>query len=314
MQAKTERRVTRETPEWECVVERQAEIGEIPVWAGMEGDVLYWIDIRAPRLYRTDLAGGAERSWTLPSPIGSFALWREGGGAVVALQSGVHDLDFATGALTLLHAAPYDPAHYRLNDGRCDRQGRFWVGSMRLHTSPLPHGNAHFYRLDQRGFQAVIPGVSIANGLAWSPDNRTMYIADGPNRQVLAFDYDIETGTPSNRRVFFRVDLDGGSPDGATVDAEGGYWVAMIRGGRILRYRPDGTLDRELQAPTMIPTMVAFGGADLDTLYLTTSSSHYADAAARAREPLAGSVFRCRPGVRGILEPTFAFHGRTGAA
>jgi sugar lactone lactonase YvrE len=183
---------------------------------------------------------------------------------------------------------------------------------MRMHNSPLPYGNAAFYRLDDRGFSAQIDQVSIANGLAWSPDNRTMYIADGPNRRILAFDYDIETGTPSNRRVFVNVPENVGSPDGATVDADGGYWVAMIRGGRILRFLPDGTLDRDIKAPTTHPTMVAFGGSGYDTLYLTTSSNHYADEAARAREPRAGSVFCFKPGVRGIAEPAFSFHRKHG--
>lgn len=299
-----------ETPQWKCVIQKDARIGEIPIWA--DGDRLYWVDIHGPKLYRTDLKSGAEETWTFPSLIGSYSLWQGGGGAVVALQSGVFEIDFETRELVKLYDAPYDQEHYRLNDGRCDRHGRFWIGSMRMHNSPLTYGNAAFYRLDDRGFSEQIDQVSIANGLAWSPDNRTMYIADGPNRRVLAFDYDIESGTPSNRRVFINIPENIGSPDGATVDVEGGYWVAMIRGGRILRFLPDGTLDRDIKAPTTHPTMVAFGGPEYDTLYLTTSSNHYPDAAAKALEPKAGSVFSFKPGVRGIAEPAFAFHSKRG--
>lgn len=294
-----------ETPEWEIVVRQGAIIGEVPVWSAEE-DVLYWIDVRGPTLFRSDPETGVTRSWNMPSLIGSFALRKGGGGAIVALQSGIFDLDFVTGHLTRLHDAPYDARHYRLNDGKCDRLGRFWVGSMRLVDSPLPYGHAAFFRLDRWGLSAQIQGISVANGVAWSPDNRMMYVADSPQRQIFKFDYDLENGVASNRRLFVQASQHE-VPDGAAVDAEGGYWITMMRGGRLLRYLPDGTLDRDIKTPTRLPTMVCFGGPRLDTLYLTTSSYHYPDEEARRREPFAGAVFRFKPGVSGIAEPTFAF-------
>lgn len=294
-----------ETPKWELVVRQDAIIGEVPIWSSEE-EVLYWIDVRGPTLFRSDPESGITRSWDLPSLIGSFALRRNGEGAIVALQSGIFNLDFATGQLTLLHEAPYDVKHYRLNDGKCDRRGRFWVGSMKLPESPLPYGHAAFFRLDQQGLSAQIQGISVANGLAWSPDSRVMYIADSPRRQIFQYDYDLDVGIARNRRLFAQTEQQE-VPDGAAVDAEGGYWITMMRSGRLLRYLPDGTLDRDIKTPTRLPTMISFGGRRLDTLYLTTSSYHYPNEEAKRQERLAGSVFRFKPGVSGIAEPTFAF-------
>jgi sugar lactone lactonase YvrE len=282
------------------VLDARAEVGECPTWCPEER-ALYWIDIYGPALFRTDPESGATRRWDLPSPVGCFGLREGQQAAIVALADGVYELNLETGALTLLHGAPFDTAHYRFNDGRCDRQGRFWAGSTRWPDSPRPFGTSAFWRCDAGGLTLGIDNTSIANGIAFSPDGRVMYVADRPNWQILAFDYDPATGTPSNRRRFATVP-EGEVPDGAAVDAEGGYWIAMFRAGRILRFTPEGRLDRDLKAPTILPTMICFGGPDLATLYVTSSRRHLEDAQ-RTAEPLAGGIFRCDVGARGIAEP-----------
>jgi sugar lactone lactonase YvrE len=293
-----------EAPDWQCVVRAQAEVGECPVWSAAQR-ALYWIDIYGPALYRSDPETGATQAWTLPEPIGCFALRDGGQTALVAIASGLGELDLASGALTPHHAAPYDRANYRFNDGRCDRQGRFWVGTTRLPGSSAPDGSSAFWRLDAGGLRQAVDGTTIANGIAFSPDGGVMYLADRPNWRILAFDIDIATGAASNRRVFATVP-EGEIPDGAAVDAEGGYWIAMFRAGRILRFTPEGRLDRDLKAPCSMPTMIAFGGDHLATMYVT-SARRYLDDAGRAREPHAGSVFRCDVGARGLAEPLCRF-------
>jgi sugar lactone lactonase YvrE len=249
----------------------------------------------------TDPETGRTQTWPMPVRIGSLALRAGGERALVALADGLYDLDLTSGRLAKLHDGPYDQANYAFNDGRCDRQGRFWVGTARLPGSAVPDGGAHFYRLDREGPKRLIGDLTIANGIAFSPEGRTMYLANRPKWEILAFDYDLATGTPSNRRRFARVP-EGEIPDGAAVDREGGYWIAMFRSGRIYRFAPDGRLDRDIRAPVSLPTMVAFGGPDYRHLYLTTGRRQL-DAEGLKREPRAGGIFRCEIGVCGLPEP-----------
>jgi len=291
-----------------CVVDASAHLGESPVWS-VEEQALYWVDIgdwpgnSAPAsVNRFDLASGATRHWTLPQAVGCMAL-HASGGAVVALASGVFRLDFATQALTPLAPATYDLSTLRLNDGKCDRAGRFWVGTCLSPDPRVKEGTGHLYCLQGNELKAKVDGISVANGLAWSPDSRVMYFTDSRQRTVWAFDYDIERGTVSNRRVFVQAPS-GVVLDGATVDAEGGYWVALYNSGKIARYRPDGTLDREIHLPVTKPTMLAFGGRDLTTLYVT-SASHRLTREELAAQPFAGRILALEPGVCGLPEPKF---------
>ncbi|MSO77968.1 MAG: SMP-30/gluconolactonase/LRE family protein [Alphaproteobacteria bacterium] len=292
-----------ETPRWECVLDSKPTMGECPVWSEADGR-LYWTDNYGPAFNATDPETGRSQTWPMPLRIGSFALKAGGGTTLVALADGLHDLDLSTGRLAKLFDGPYDQANYAFNDGRCDRQGRFWVGTARLPTSNAPDGGAHFYRLDPDGPNRLIGDLTIANGIAFSPDGRTLYLANCPRWEIPAFDYDTTTAAPTNRQRFASVP-EGEIPDGAAVDRDGGYWIAMFRCGRIYRFVPDGRLDRDLKAPVSLPTMVAFGGSDHRHLYLTTGRRQL-DAEGLRREPQAGGIFRCDAVVRGLPEPALA--------
>jgi sugar lactone lactonase YvrE len=283
------------------VLEISGEVLECPVWCVRER-ALYWVDIVGRTLYRMDGVSQTVRSWRLHEEIGSFAL-REAGGAVVALRSGLYTFDFETSALNEVARADYDTATTRFNDGKCDRQGRFWVGSM---FEPRTQAAAAFYRLDpDRRVRRVIEGITLANGLAFSPDGRTIYFADTPTRTVFAARYDTRAGAVGERRAFARFAEGKGRPDGAAVDAEGHYWVATIDVGRLSRFSPDGRLVREVEVPTRWPTMMAFGGPELRTLYVT-SLRHQRPADQLAAFPLSGSLFALEVDVPGLPEPRFA--------
>jgi L-arabinonolactonase len=238
----------------------------------------------------------------MPEAIGSFAL-REAGGALVALRSGLHLLDLRSGALDLFCAVEPDRPDNRLNDGRCDRRGRFWVGSMH---DRLRAPTGALYRVDpDRTSQRVLDGITVPNSLSWSPDGRVMYFSDTRSREILAYDFDTATGRPGARRVFARVPDDGGYPDGATVDAEGFLWSAHWDGWRVTRYAPDGRVDRVIELPVQRPTSCAFGGERLDVLYVTSASTRLTPTEL-ARGPGAGGLFAVEVGVRGLLESRFA--------
>ena len=283
-----------------CVLDARASLGECPLWSIGE-QALYWVDINAPSLNRFDPASGENIVMPMPQSIGSYAL-REGGGFVVALRDGIHLCD-RTGKLERRVAdAPYDTATYRFNDGRCDPRGRFLVGTM---NEKRDADGAALYRLD-RDFTLtrLFGGITISNGLAWSPDGRTMYHADTPQRTVRAFDYDEANGTPSRPRVFAQWNGDTERPDGGAVDSDGNYWIAHYRGARIVTISPEGRIIAEHPVPAMCPTMCAFGGADLRTLYVTTARQRR-DADELARLPRSGGIFAMRVDVPGLPEAHF---------
>lgn len=274
-------------------------LGEGPVWCPREG-ALYWVDIRAPAVRRLDAAGHVT-TWPMPEPVGSLAL-RAAGGILVALKSALSVFDPATGAITRLADAPGHHAGLRFNDGKCDRQGRFWVGTMRAGDEKA---DGFLYRLDERGCAKVLDGIEIPNSLCWSPDGRTMYFSDSPKRVIWAFPYDPATGAIGERRVFATLP----APlvaDGGTVDAEGYLWSANYNGWRVTRFAPDGTVDRVVPVPASNITSCAFGGPGLGTLFITSAWQNLGEDE-RARQPAAGALFAIDVGVRGLPEPRFAY-------
>ncbi len=284
-----------------CVLDARASLGESPVWSAREG-VLYWVDINGPSLNRFDPGSGRNTVVPMPESIGCIAP-REISGFIVALRSGIW-LAHADGTLDRrILDAPYDPAHHRFNDGRCDRRGRFWVGFMNERRDAA---SAALMRVDVDGTMTqVLSDLTISNGLAWSPDGRTMYHADTPTCTIRAFDYDPATGTPSRPRVFHRFRDENDRPDGGTVDSAGNYWTALYRGGRVVQLSPRGEVVAEHAIPAMCPTMCAFGGHDLRTLYVT-SARQMRDAAELARLPHSGGIFAMKVDVPGLPEPAFA--------
>jgi sugar lactone lactonase YvrE len=284
-----------------CVLDSKASLGECPVWS-IDEQVLYWIDINAPSLNRFDPKRNTNTAWPMPQAIGSFAL-RARGGFVAALRDGVWLVD-AQGALERKVApAPYDPATHRFNDGRADPQGHFWVGSM---NEKRDANSGWLYRMgSDLGLVPMLDDMMISNGLGFSPDGRTMYHSDTTVRTIRAYDFDGAQGTLSNARVFAHFDDETDRPDGAAVDSEGCYWSAFYRGGKIVRFSPEGSRLAEYAVPSICPTMCAFGGEDLCTLYVT-SARQMREADELARLPQSGGLFAMRVDIAGLPEPKFA--------
>jgi sugar lactone lactonase YvrE len=285
---------------FECVLDARARLGECPVWSSDE-QALYWVDINAPSLNRFDPKSGANVAWPMPSSIGSFAL-RAQGGFVAALRDGIWLVDRAGRLGDRVAEAPYDPAHHRFNDGRADRAGRFWVGTMNERRDAA---SGALYCLDEYfALNRVLDGITISNGLAWSPDQRTLYHADTPARTISAYAFDAANGTLSDRREFAHFDGETERPDGAAVDSDGCYWTAFYRGGKVVRLSARGERLAEFPLPAMCPTMCAFGGPDLRTLYVTTARQ-MREADELARLPQSGGIFAMRVDVPGLPEPEF---------
>jgi sugar lactone lactonase YvrE len=279
-------------------------LGESPLWHPGE-QVLYWCDIPGRALNRFDPRTGAHRQWPFDSDVACCAPLLDGG-LLLALRSGLERFDPATGdRRTVLARPPYDPKVERFNDGKADPQGRFWVGTI---YEPRDPPNAALYRYAEGDLERMAEGITVSNGLAWSPDARTMYWSDTKAHVTYALDFESSDGDIDHRRVFVQFPVRqpdeslasyGGRPDGAAVDAEGHYWVAMFEGARVLRFAPDGRLVQEVKLPVRCPTMPCFGGADLKTLYITTAREKR-PADELAREPLAGCVLELRVDVPGL--------------
>lgn len=287
----------------EVLVDVKTTLGEGPLW-DVDEQRLYWIDSFDGRVFRCTADGRELRAWDVPQKIGSMCL-RQSGGAIVSLARGLHTLDFRTGEVSLIHDPEPDRPHNRLNDGKVDKQGRFVVGSMdTMEEGP----NGALYRLDpDLSVTRLETGVIVSNGPCWSPDGTVFYFTDTWSGEISAYDYDQKAGTVHNKRCFCRMTRqDGGAFDGATVDADGCVWSAHVYAGRIVRYRPDGTLDRVIDMPVKKVTSVMFGGPELDILFVTSM----------AKPPLPrfpgdgiqrGSLFAIRDlGMRGVPEPRFA--------
>lgn len=278
----------------EMVTDAVAYHGEGPVW---DGGVLHFVDMLAGDVL--SLAPDGELTRRHLGKVVATVRPRRAGGLVLALERAFAVLDPGAQRPRVV-AEAFDDESVRMNDGGCDPQGRFYCGSMAYDASP---GRGTLYRLDPDGsVHVVLSGVSISNGLAWSPDGGTVYYIDTPTNRVDAFDFDAEAGTFANRRTVVEIPPEAGHPDGMTVDAEGGLWVALWDGSAVHRYTPDGTLDEVVRLPVRRVTACAFGGPDLDQLYITTSRQDLSDP-----EPEAGALFRTVPGVRGM--PTLPFAG-----
>jgi sugar lactone lactonase YvrE len=285
----------------ELLLDARNAVGESPVWVVAE-QALYWSDIpnRTMSRWRED---GSVASWTLPEMAGCIATDGQGGW-IAGMETGVFRLSLPSGggAVQAARLAPVRHAStgMRFNDGRCDRQGRLRAGTMVMDMG-LAKADGVLYGLGPDGLHAIEAGFLTPNGMAFSPDGRTMYLSDSHphSQQVWAYDYDAATGTPRNRRLFIDMRPVPGRPDGAAVDADGCYWICGNDAGLVHRFTPDGRLDRSLAVPVKKPAMCAFGGAGLDTLFVTSirPGGDVSD------QPLAGGLFALRPGVRGLAEP-----------
>jgi sugar lactone lactonase YvrE len=284
-----------------CVAPVACTLGEGPVWD--EAGFLWWVDVKAPALHRYRPEGGETRCWPLPEPVGSMAL-RRSGGLILALARGFAVFDPETGDLRRLFDPEPEAPGNRLNDGKCDARGRFWVGSMD-DAEKAPTGQ--LYRLDpDLESERFEMGFVVTNGPSWSGDGRTFYFTDSVDRRIWAFDFDMEAGRLGQRRLFTQLKPEEGHPDGQCVDVEDCVWTAAWNGGRVARRRPDGTLDREVSLPVPLVSSCCFGGEALDTLYVTTARVGLKPEEIEAA-PLAGGLFAIRGlGVRGRPMPRFA--------
>jgi sugar lactone lactonase YvrE len=285
----------------DAVVRGKNKLGESPVWSVREA-ALYWVDSREPAVYRLRPATGELRSVPVPCIVGSIAL-RGSGGLIAALQTGFHGLDFERGTLSPIVDPEAGRPENRFNDGRSDRQGRIWSGTMN-DTRRDPDGS--LYRLDpDHTCTKIRDDIIVPNSICWSPDDRTMYFADSYRGQILAYAFDAPSGTLGAATLFADMRANRGRPDGSTVDAEGCVWNAEYGGGRIARFTPGGRVDRIVELPVTQTTSCSFGGPGLDVLYVTSATQRMTPEELAA-QPLAGSLFALDPGVRGLPEPEYA--------
>ena len=278
--------------------------GESPLWHAGEG-AWYWVDIPARRIWRMAHADGALRSWLAPEMVACIAAGADGA-LVAGMETGIFELRLGEDGLAEASRLAAPPASelsagMRFNDGRCDRQGRFWSGTMFMDMGAARAvGGLYRYSGAEGLHGPAVSGMLTQNGLAWSPDGRTMYLSDSHplKRTVWAFDYDVDSGTPHGQRVFLDLNGQKGRPDGAAVDADGCYWTCANDGGVVQRFTPAGQLDREIALPMAKPSMCAFGGPALETLLVTSIDPGTGGDA--------GTVVMLRPGVRGLAETPFA--------
>ena len=291
-----------------CIAKSNDRLGEGCMWDDKE-HVLWWLDIALPsRIHKLDPATGAHRSWQFNVILTAMAL-NPDGRLLVGGEHGLYHFSPATGALTEF-VQPESLNGNRGNDGAADAAGRFWFGTMQQNIGPkgedldITRNSGALYRIEKDGTSTkMFEDVGVSNGPCWSPDNKIFYFSDSRAQIIWAFDFDLSTGSLSNKRIHNDTG-DHGSPDGATVDAEGFIWSARWEGSCILRIDPRGRIDRIVEMPASRPTCVCFGGASLDTLYVTSSKAHVADAVLQ-RYPLQGGVFCFDPHVKGFAKHRF---------
>lgn len=285
----------------EVVLDARAELGEGPWW-DVRTQRLLWIDLYPGMIHSFDPRSGLDIAFSVGQPVGMVA-GRMDGGVIAAVRDGLVAADLDTGESELVLRVETDVHENRANDGKCDAAGRLWWGTMAFDQTP---DAGTVYRVDaDMSPQAVIAATTTSNGIDWSPDDRLMYHADTATGIVSVYDFDLERGVVSAGRPLFAAGPGQGAPDGLTVDADGDIWVAMWDGWSVLRLAPDGSLKDVIDVPTARPTSVAFGGADLTDLFIT--SARFGRTPEQLRdEPHAGSIFRCRPGVTGRAFHPFA--------
>jgi sugar lactone lactonase YvrE len=289
----------------ECVVEAKALLGEGTYW-DPQAKVLWWIDIYSKAIHRYDPARGGNETWTAPEYLGCLAV-RKRGGLVLTMTSGFYFADPEAGKYELIVDPEAELETTRFNDGKTDREGRFWSGSMFEAADQPPQKNAALYRLDpDLSCHRMVEGIGCSNGLAWSPDSRTMYYTDSHTSLVWAWDFDPPSAKIENRRVFVDLAWMDGIVDGATVDADGCYWLTVPFKGKVMRYDPAGKLMQTIEMPIDLPTCCEFGGNDLDILYVTSATLRRSPEELKD-QPLAGGLFAMDVGVKGL--PLAPFRG-----
>lgn len=286
----------------QCLTQSRSLLGEGPTWSPRDG-ALYWVDILTPSVHRYDTQKRLDTEVKVGSMV-SIAIPKATGGLLVATPGGLMTLDMDSKSLSFFCHPESDRPSNRYNDGKCDRMGRLWIGTLDMGTAA---NRGNLFRVDSDGsWKKMDSGFTVANGLGWSPDNRLMYFTDSPRRTVYAYDFDFLSGNITNRRPFITLDANDGTPDGLTVDEDGCLWVAVWDAWRVTRYSPEGHEMVSIKMPVPRPTSCCFGGANLDTLYVTSASVRLNEEAL-ASAPLSGSLFAIRiPGVRGLPETTFA--------
>ena len=289
----------------ELIWDAHNSVGESPVWSVAE-QALYWVDIPATTLHRLVPATGVRNSWRTPEMLACIAA-HPAGGFIAGMETGLFHVQPQAGnqsQCSLLATVEHGAPGMRFNDGRCDRQGRFLAGTMVINMTLGQHAGVLYSYQNGSALRVLMGDLVTPNGLAFSPDGRTMYLSDShPSVQkIWAFHYDTGTGTPSNKRVFVDMASLPGRPDGAAIDIDGCYWICGNDAGLVHRFTPDGKLDRSLAVPVKKPAMCAFGGPALDTLFVTSIRPDHIDL---ADQPLAGGLFALRPGVCGLPEPAF---------
>ena len=284
----------------QCVQVANAVLGECPVW-DHRARALYWIDVKRPAVYRWEPEGGQSGQWRMPVMIGCLGLCESSRGLIADVE-GFGFLDIRSGQVSRLSDPEPDLAANLFNDGKVDRRGRFWAGSMH-ESGTLPTGS--LYRVDpDLRVRRMREGFHCPNGLGWSLDERTMYVTDSTIRTIWAYEFDGPSGDLGPRRVFARLASEDGLPDGLTVDQEGYVWSAIWDGWRLLRFDPNGNVERELRLPVQRPTSCVFGGENFETLFVTSASDELSNAEL-AQGPLAGSLFAVRAGCAGLPEGKF---------
>lgn len=277
------------------------QLGECPLWHPHE-HALYWIDIEGQAIHRYIPASEQHAQWMLPSQPGCIA-FTDDQRLLVAMRSSIAWLDPHHGTLTPFIAPPYDPAHMRFNDGRCDSKGRLWVGTI---YEPRDQAAAALYCLEKGVLRDSGKRATVSNGVAFSPDVQIMYHSDTTTHQIRLYDFDATVGALGATSILRQFDMTrnstyGGRPDGGAVDSEGAYWCAMYEGGRLLRLSPTGDILQEILLPVRCPTMMAFGDDDMRTLYVTSVSKGRSPQELAAH-PLSGHVLRIRVDVPGLPE------------
>ncbi|MEM7444789.1 MAG: SMP-30/gluconolactonase/LRE family protein [Pseudomonadota bacterium] len=293
----------------ECVVDCRNHLGEGAYWDD-EAGLLWWLDVPQPsKLFALDPSSAKVESYDMPEMIASMARWHGRDGLLIASHGGLNFWSKSSGLEHLKRPEPAKPFN-RCNDGAADRKGRFWFGTMQNNLAPdgtpleLIEASGTLYRLDpDLSLHAMESDIMISNTVCWSPDASTMYFCDTATGWISAYDFDEEAGTIANKRQF--ASFDRGVPDGSTVDAEGGLWSARWDGSCVVRFSADGSVDRVVEVPCPLVTSCAFGGKDLDTLYITTAR-YGQDEDALAETPTAGSLFAVKPGVKGVADGVFA--------